>query len=302
MTSNNTKQYSFEKVWNEVNSDPLETLPNEKVSYDKLFKGDEDIIQKDAHRTLNSRADLLEPFDKLAHPNGICFKGVWNIDTPNIYSGYFKYNSRSLIIARASSAMSNTKSGETRALGFAGKLFGTMDKEKVNKYPTANFFLIDDLGGTKTKYYQDISLVNEPPLSFTYSIIRNLRYSLKVASTFNDADKNSGIRQLYEVSQLAEPNNKKIITPKWLKLEVQNKKIKIFKDGIDFRDELKIKNGEKLIFDIFVANRTIDEDDTKNWRRIGDITLDSSVVSRSCDKRLHFHHPKFLDGLNYDNN
>jgi len=173
-----TKFYSFQEVWNQVKSDTLNELPNEKVSYQKLFNDSEDLILKDAKRTLTTHDDILEKFNKLAHPNGICFKGTWYIDTPNIYSGYFKQNSKALIIARASSAMSNTKSTETRALGFAGKLFPTLNPTKINKEHSANFFLIDDLGGTNTKYYKDISLINEPPLSFTYSIVKNLAYSL----------------------------------------------------------------------------------------------------------------------------
>ncbi len=292
-----TKYYSFQEVWSQVNSDPLIKLPNEKVSYKKLSKNGKDMIAKDAKRTLETHDDILEEFDKLAHPNGICFRGIWHIDTPSIYSGYFRLNSKALIIARASSAMSNTNSGETRALGFAGKLFPTLNPQKVNKEHTANFFLIDDLGGTDTKYYRDISLLNEPPLSFTYTVLKNMRYSIKVAATFNKADKYSGIRQLYEVSQLGEPTDTPIITPKWLKLEMKNRKDIATKEGIDFRDELKLEDSQKLIFDIFVANKITDN--SKNWKRIGDIILDSSVVSKSCDKRLHFHHPSFLDGLNY---
>ncbi len=291
------KFYSFQDVWGQVNSDKLTKLPNETVSYKKLFKDGEDLILKDAKRTLTTHDDILEEFNKLAHPNGICFKGIWHIDRPNIYSGYFKQGSKALIIARASSALSNTKSGETRALGFAGKLFPTLNPNKVNKEHTANFFLIDDLGGTDTKYYKDISLVNEPPLSFTYSILKNMSYSIKVASTFNKADKNSGIRQLYEVSQLGESNPKTVITPKWLKIEMQNKKDIAIKDGIDFRDELKLLNDDELIFNIFVASKIIDN--KKDWQKIGNITLDNSVVSKSCDRRLHFHHPRFLDELDY---
>lgn len=49
-----------------------------------------------ANRTLNNHTDVLEPFDKLAHPNGICFKGVWKVDKENIYSGYFKNGSEAL--------------------------------------------------------------------------------------------------------------------------------------------------------------------------------------------------------------
>jgi len=284
---------SFQTVWDEVSLNPLDKLPQNTVSYHKLSQGDKDILLENAQRTLNDSADILEPFDKLAHPNGICFKGVWNINKKNIYSGYFKQNSTALIIARASTALSYTTSNHKRAFGFAGKIFPTDNPNTINKSNTANFFLINDLGGTDSLYYTDAILINEPKVSFTYEIFKNLFYAIKVANTFNEVDTHSGIRQLYEISQLGE-ENKNIITPKWMKLDAtENDKIL----EKDFRNELKIKNNKKLIFNILVANKMIEN--KKNWDEIGTITLDTSVVSNSCDHRLHFHHPKFLDNLDY---
>ena len=252
-------------------------------------------LLKNSKRTLIDQRDIIEPFDKLAHPNGICFKGIWSIEEDNIYSGYFKKDSKALIIARASTALSETTSEYKRAFGFAGKLFGTTNPNKINKGNSANFFLIDDLGGTDAKYYRDVALSNDPLASFNFTVIKNMLYASKVAYTFSQVDKNSGIRQLYEISQLGEKGNKNIITPKWMKIEASkiNKKI----DAKDFRDELKIKNGDNLEFDIFVANKMVD--DKKIWKKIGVIRLDTSVVSNSCDHRLHFHHPKWRDDLNY---
>ena len=40
-------------------------------------------------------------------------------------------------------------------------------------------------------------------------------------------------------------------------------------------------------------------DKNKEWQKIGTISLFKSVVSASCDQRLHFHHPKWRDDLNY---
>ena len=122
-------------------------------------------------------------------------------------------------------------------------------------------------------------------------------FTLSGCAIFSEADKNPSIRQLYEISHLGEANNKNIITPKWMKIEAQDS---IRVDKKDFRDELKIKDGEKLIFNIFVASRMVDE--KKEWMRIGTITLSDSVVSKSCDRRLHFHHPKWRDDLVYGDN
>ena len=64
-------------------------------------------------------------------------------------------------------------------------------------------------------------------------------------------------------------------------------------DANDFREELKIEDGKSLIFTIHVANKN------KEFQKIGKITLDTSVVSSSCDRRLHFHHPAWRDDLEY---
>lgn len=285
------KSTSFLDIWTEVKSDPYDKLPQKKVSYFKLSNSNKNIIINDAHRTLNDRSDLLKPFEKLAHPNGICFKGKWKIDKANIYSGYFKNKSEALIIARASTAMSHTTNDSTRAFGFAGKLFPSINPNKKNKQYTANFFLIDDLGGSNSKYYKDVYLSNEPSISITYEVMKNILYAIKVSSAFSDADKHPGIRQLYEISSLDENNT--IVTPKWMKIKMSNQSI----NAKDFRNELKITKGKVLIFDIFVANKKIKN--KKEWKKIGNIKLDTSVVSKSCDQRLHFHHAKWKDDLNY---
>jgi len=281
---------SFVEVWKQVESDPLEEFPQRSVSFFKLFTFEEDIILQDAHRTLNDHADILPAFEKLAHPNGICFRGIWEIEEENIYSGYFKQNSKALIIARASTATSDTLSGSNRAFGFAGKLFASTDANEQISENSANFFLIDDLAGTDAKHYKDVALSNEPDSNINFSVVKNLLYALKVSRAFTKADKNPGIRQLYEISQLGENSSKNIITPKWMKIEAGDSKRV---DAKDFRDELKIQKDEKLIFNIFVANKK------KEWQKIGTITLYKSVVSASCDQRLHFHHPKWRSDLNY---
>ena len=286
----------FQAVWDEVSSDELISLPQQSVSYSKLFDGAIDLISLNAKRTLESQDDIIEYFDKLAHPNGICLRGVWEIDTPNPYGGLFKNASQALIIARASTALSETKRGETRAFGMAGKIFPTMDALKINTVATANFFVIDDLGGTDAPYYTDVALTNEPDVSFTSSIFSSFAYGLKVASAFSNADKNSGIRQLYELSFMQESNQTKVITPKWMKIEAQENQRRA---GVeDFREEFYLEGDEKLLFNIFVASKEINAQ--KEWQKIGTITFNSSVVSTTCDHRLHFHHPLWRDDLVYE--
>ncbi len=291
VSTKKTQKLSFQSLWNELIKDPYKTVPQTKVSYFKLSSKGRDVILENSQRTLRSHADLIAPFEKLAHPNGICFKGVWEIYHDNPYGGYFKKGSKALIIARASSAMSNTHRGETRAFGLAGKLFATMDKDAVTKEQTANFFLIDDLGGTDAVHFGDVPLRNAPPVTTTFEVLKHLAYGIKVAKTFAKADKNPGIRQLYEISYLGEDKQADIITPKWMKVELQQANSL---DADDFRDALRIQDGEKIVFDIFVASKS-----QKVWQKIGTMTFDASIVSKSCDQELHFHHPLWRDDLKY---
>lgn len=297
MENNNTSpliKHSFQDVWSEVASDPLSTLPQETISLGKLFTFSKNIILADAKRTLVDRADISEHFDKLAHPNGICLKGIWKIHSENPYSGYFKNSTKALIIARASSAMSKTKRGETRAFGVAGKIFPTTDEKQINDEHTANFFVIDDLGGTDAEHFTDVKLTNEPEVSTTSEVVKNLLYALKVAKAFGDADKNPNIRQLYEISELGEEDKSNIITPKWMKISAQKGQTV---DAEDFRDEFIFTNNKKIVFDISIASKEVNG--KKDWKTIGTITFNTSVVSTSCDHRLHFHHPKWRDDLKY---
>ena len=283
-----TTKNQFQSVWNIVKASPYTKLPQNKVSYFKLSTWHKNIILDNAKRTIDSRTDILAPFEKLAHPNGICLKGRWHIENKNPFSGYFKEGSEALIIARASSAMSNTKQGEIRAFGLAGKLFPTINPLKINEESSANFFVIDDLGGTKAEKFTDVSLTNTPSLSSNVEVLKHALYGIKVNSAFKEADKNPSERQLYEISELGEVG--KVVTPKWIKITSNSR---INSKANDFREELKINNSQEIIFNIEVSNRKIDN--KKIWKKIGVIIFDESVTSFGCDQQLHFHHPKWKD-------
>jgi len=287
-------KHSFQNVWEEVASAPYKTLPQDSISFGKLFTFSKNIILSDAKRTLTEHSDIRKPFDKLVHPNGICLKGVWEITQANPYSGYFKNGTHALIIARASSAMTQTKRGEIRAFGLAGKIFPTNNKDKINIEHTANFFVIDDLGGTDAAHYTDVVLSNEPQMSTTSEVLKNLFYALKVAKAFGDADAHPNIRQLYEISELDEKVKSKSITPKWMKITAKKGQTV---DAEDFRDEFIMTKGRKMVFNVSVASK--ENNGEKEWKEIGTITFDTAIASMSCDHRLHFHHPIWRDDLKY---
>src|SRR5262249_51413507 len=143
----------------QVASDPYATLPHQAVTLESMFGFLDDKILDASKRTLSDRSDLLPRFRKLVHPNGICFAGVWTITEETPYTGYFRKGSQGLFVGRASTALTATEQGSFRAFGFAGKIFPTMDPDAVT--PTANFFTIEDLGGTLRDHYLDAHNTND---------------------------------------------------------------------------------------------------------------------------------------------
>lgn len=279
-------------VWSVVKEIPYSQLPSDRVGYRSLFDGAISLIERSARRTLNNQNDLLPYFTKLAHPNGVCLKGEWHITKENPYTGLFKKDTKAIIIARASVALNDTKEGKFRGFGLAGKLFPTLNENEIVK--TANFFLIDDLGGTKASHYTDVEMTNEPEVSKTWTVLKYFKYALKVARTFKKVDMNPNMRQVYEISESTRPANEELINPKWMMVKASASQPKV--NEADFRDELNIHaNNGKLKFEIYTADTASRK--RKNWSRIGEIIFTESVASEGCDHNLHFHHPKWRTDL-----
>lgn len=283
---------SANDVWDTVTSNPYKRMPTAEVTYKDLFDGLTSLIQRSANRTLNDQRDILPPFKKLAHPNGACLKGQWMITKENPYSGLFKFNTKSIIIARASVALSKTENGELRGFGLAGKLFPTNNGNKVVK--SANFFLIDDLGGTNAEHYTDVEMTNEPKVTPTIAVLENIRYAAKLATTFAATDSHPTKRQVYEIAEANLKSNETLNVPKWMMVKASVKQKKI--DAQDFRDEFEMNaNNGSMIFDIHTADS--EGNQGKNWKKIGQIIFKESTISGACDHQLHFHHPKWRDDV-----
>ncbi|MBF0298644.1 MAG: hypothetical protein HQK51_07990 [Oligoflexia bacterium] len=283
----------FEETWDIISSDPYSTLPHYDVSLWRFIFDPTNTLAQASMRTISNQEDILPPFRKLVHPNGICLRGIWQINRKNKYSGYFKTGSKALVIVRSSLALSYADSGHPRALGFAAKIFPTTDPLDPRQLKTANFFAVDDLTGTRIKHYTDGEMTNEPRISLRPHTALLAPIGAVSGITFLLADIMPGIRQLYPVSELGEENsNSNIVTPKWIKISASPYTIPI--DEKDFRIEIlrQIRENGKLSFQIAVADHQ-NILRQKNWQTIGHIDLIEAVVSESCDKRLHFHHPPF---------
>jgi hypothetical protein len=285
----------FADVWAQVSSDPYTQMPQEKVTVSSFFGFFVDHLLAASRRTLADKRDLLPWFRKLVHPNGICFAGTWTITEDNPFSGYFAKGSQGLIIVRASTALSETKRGEYRVFGFAGKLFPTLDPNAV--VPTANFFTIEDLGGTLRDYYLDAENTNDIILvSPTPNAVRYAPEGAVVEADFMIADgtldpTQPALRQLYPVSQIGAPSTGAIATPTWMMITGSDDVPRIVAD--DFRQELRIANyPDGLRFDILVSDWGT-RLGPKIWMKIGQIEVYEDALTESCDHRLHFTHPPF---------
>ena len=320
----------FVEVWQKVSQTPyrpenrptrgLRDLVNEVVEREFALTGEAPKatearnaeLAKRANQTLNDRADYYEAdFTKLVHANGICLQGSWNMTHANPYTGYFEQGKAGLIIARASVAMFDTKKKQNRGFGLAGKIYPAPDEISAGErsLKTANFFTVNDLGGERNVLFTEVSFTNEPPTSFNFTILGFLGYVMQVAKTFKAADAqngnskpNAGVRQLYEISELGLSEDKTIsaITPRCMRIRARPGQRN---DRSDFRDELDLADYAegKLIFDVFadspdskIACGKVAED-AWTGKKIGYIEFTQSAASNSCDKRLHFHHPKWKD-------
>ncbi len=283
----------FSEVWDQVSSDPYRSLPHLKVGRSTMVSWARNFIREAANRTLVNKNDILPRFDKLVHPNGICFAGTWHITEQTPYTGYFSKGSKGLIIARVSSANSFTEQGQYRAFGLAGKVYPTDNRDHADHLKPATFFTIEDLGGTLTPHFTDAELTNAPPTSLRFSLAKEVPTLLTVKNAFEAADKATsntkqlhiGIRQLYEIAQLGMKDPSLAKSPALMKLKAAPGQTV---NATDFREELRLAHHDgKLIFDINVKSASKDA----AYHKIGTIEFTEDAVSDSCDHRLHFAHP-----------
>ena len=239
-------------------------------------------------RTLVDQVDSYDRLEKLVHTNGVCVTGEWEITEKSKYSGLFSEGSKSLLIGRISTALGETKSGQRRSFGFAGKLFGTQDVNQVAE--TANFFTVDVLSGSYAEKFLDVSLTNHPNLIPNKEVARSL---LIIAPAFKLADSGATFRPVTALAQMQASGEVK--SPIFMRLSPSASTVKNAKS--DFREEVieaVRQNNNKLVFNIEISDDYTKEEDgnVKAWTRLGQITIDKAIVSYGCDRQLHFAHPK----------
>ena len=261
-------------------------LPHYEVKAANFIKDGLNLLKQDAERTLSEKNDYYPRLEKHLHSNSICLTGNWQITADTPYSGYFKKGSQALFIGRASTALTETEQGEPRAFAFAGKLFPTL--KPTQKVPTANFFTVDVLAGADRDHYLDVKMTNEPKTGFRFGIIP---LAFQVGRVFRNADDNPGYRPVDNIATLGVKAGETVKAPRFLMVQAMPKTPR--NDSKDFRDELNIEKQHlpMLAMQIFVSD-TSGNQDSKDWKAIGQISLTESKVSYGCDRQLHFAHPK----------
>jgi hypothetical protein len=309
----------YQRVWGAPGEPPL---PVHEVTYLSVMGGLAAVgfrgqFQRDSERTLDSRVDLRwgpdgKGFRRLVHPNGVCLTGRWSIDQATDYTGYFAGGSQAVMVARYSACCTETLRGQMRSLSMVGKLFPTIDPHHLEPLPTANFMTQEDLGGSKTEFFNDLELRNAPDTTLA-NRGTGVPLMTMIGIVFGRVDSNASIRQLYPIAELGKPAGQPTRAPQFMRLLVDQSQPRIPGARLDVRDEIM---GQ--IFDKGdpVPKRTLkfwievtDDGETtgsaarqrrtfRNWRRIGSMVFDNATISRNGDFVLHFSHPTWREDRN----
>jgi hypothetical protein len=286
----------FAEVWDVVASDPYDVLPDARLRPRAALRLLYDNLYRDARRTLEARDDLLPPFDKQVHPAGICLAGSWRITEETPYTGLFRSGAQALLIARASDAMGEQRPNKLRFMGLAGKLYATSDPQHPTPLPTANFFTLENLGGSHTPHFVDATLTTDLlPVRPHAGLLAKTLIGAVAGPAFMLADRalsptRAMIRSLSPIAALGEPLPERAHAPVVMRLSgaTSNRRF----DTPDLREELAMaQHPEGLRFAIEVADRRTAAL-TSGFRTIGEIHFTQSVASHAGDHRLHFHHPR----------
>ena len=287
----------FSEVWSTVASDPYRELPDARLRPRDALRLLSKNLYRDARRTLEPREDLLPAFDKQVHPAGICLAGSWHISEPTAYTGLFRTGTHALLIARASDALGEHRPHKLRFMGLAGKLYPTSDPEHREPLPTANFFTLENLGGSHTPRFVDASLTTDLlPVRPHAGLLAKSPLGAVAGPAFMLADRalsptRAMIRQLYPIAELGEPASTHTHAPIVMRLVGASDSRRV--DTPDLREELAMANHPAgLRFAIEVADRR-SAAFTNGFQRIGEIHFTQSVASWSGDHRLHFHHARY---------
>jgi hypothetical protein len=215
----------YQSVWGRHGEPPL---PDREQTLTSVFGGllghGRSRFEGASARTLDSAADLRwgadgKGFARLLHPTGVCLVGHWHIAEDTPYSGYFRRDSRALVVARYSSGAGGNRRGRLRSLALVGKLFPTTDAEHPTPLRTANFITQEDIGGARSASINDAELRNAPDVTvFRRGPAGALL--IRIAAAFRRVDAEPAVRQLYPIAELGKPPGEPTRAPAFMRLRV----------------------------------------------------------------------------------
>ena len=136
----------YQRVWGGPGETPL---PTYGVSLLNVLRGVLPLgapyfFRQAVARAVDAKSDLRwgpdrKGFRRIIHPNGICLTGLWEISEQTAYSGYFRKDSRALVVGRYSTCCKETRRGRERSLSLVGKLFPSTDPGHSEPLRTASF-------------------------------------------------------------------------------------------------------------------------------------------------------------------
>jgi len=265
-------------------------LPQHEVSSARFARAGVDLFEKTVKDLFGNRHDAHPFYNRLLHPNGICLVGTWQITENTPYTGLFARDARALVIARASTAFSNTLRGEARAFAMGLKLFPTEDGNQRIK--TVNLFTFDAMFGRRVDHWLDAQLTNEPPNGDPLDP-RLLNEALVILRETLKTDVVSR-RPLHPAAQWGLEDANAAITPTQLTLRPELAGQRVAEE--DFRDEIAGLVGRgKLVYGIEVRGESTMPEKSQaggTGRVIGRLEFHRAVASAGCDHRLRFHHVK----------
>jgi hypothetical protein len=264
----------------------------------------------DSGRTLDSTEDILPPFKRLLHPNGVCLAGEWIIERNNPYSGVYRPGSRCPIVARISPTVDavTMRKGHANSIGLVGKIFPSHDPNEP--VATANFITQTDIGGIiaerSTLLFSGLTLSNAPNVT---AIRRGAgAIALGVQSrVLAKVDKRTTERQLYPLAEV-NMSTTPPYTPAYMKITLDPALESLGnKNPKDLRFELwEAVQKEPLIYNITLSNRGYTSGPIFYRRAhirwdeqpVGKLVFNQAFLSAPCDDQIHFRHPPWREQIN----
>lgn len=275
-----------------IHQDPYTTLPLEEVSWERFFEGGVNVFHASVETLFSNDHDHHPHYNRLLHPSGVCFTGRWSVDQDAGFDGMFSAGAQGLVVARASTAFTNTRRGEDRAFALAVKIFPTLDPQQHTR--TVNLFTFDAMMGAARNDFASATLTNEPDLGGPLPP-GMFRTAWEVMRTTLQVDA-LGRRPLHPLAQLTSANPDTAKHPVQLELRPEHA---VTASQEDFRDELmEHTRTAPLTYGIHVRG-TLRADQsglavhpTGDFERIGTLVLENGVASEGCDHRIRFRHVK----------